>query len=162
MPAIPEPPERFGDEAIELREIAEWDIPETLIAFQDDPDLYRRLGLAKPPTGAQLGTEVDHRQRRRLEGLEVKLTIVEPGDNDWRGRVEVIDFDWTGRQASLRVWVAPYVRGRGYEDRAVALAAAWLFGSVAVDRLAVVVDGAGGEALTLTRAGERGGPPTAE
>ena len=63
MPSIPEPPDRIGDELIELRPIAEWDIPEVLIAHQDDRELHRRLGLSKPPTGAQLGSEVERAER---------------------------------------------------------------------------------------------------
>ena len=105
MPTIPQPPDRFGDELVELREIAGWDIPEVLIAHQDDPDLHRRLGLAKAPTGAQLGREVEQAERERLSGSSVKLAIVEPGGNDCRGRVEVDEIDWERGAATLRVWV---------------------------------------------------------
>jgi len=126
MPAIPAPPERFGDDLIELREIAEWDIPEVLIAHQDDRDLHRRRGLERPPTGAQLGTEVERATDERLAGRSVKLTIVEPRGNDCRGRVEVDSFDWEKRSANLRVWAAPDARGRGYEQHAAELASQWL------------------------------------
>src|ERR1700761_3328387 len=94
MPSIPQPPERLGDETIALRPIAEWDIPEVLIAHQDDRELHRRLGFERPPTGAQLGSEVEHGYGRRGAGAELKLPIVEPGGNDCRGRVEVYEFDW--------------------------------------------------------------------
>jgi RimJ/RimL family protein N-acetyltransferase len=130
MAAIPEPPDRIGDELLELRPIAEWDIPEVLIAHQDDRDLHRRLGLARPPTGAQLGSEVDSEEARRLAGDAVKLTIVEPGGNDCRGRVEVDGFDWERGSAEVRVWVAPQLRGRGYEQRAAELTTQWLQASV--------------------------------
>ena len=69
----------MGDELIELRPIAEWDIPEVLIAHQDDRELHRWLGMSKPPTGAQLGSEVDDAEAHRLAGDVLKLTIVEPG-----------------------------------------------------------------------------------
>ena len=137
MPAIPEPPDRIGDETIELRPIAEWDIPEVLIAHQDDRDLHRRLGLGKPPSGAQLGSEVDNEQALRLAGDSVKLTIVERGANDCRGRVEVDEFDWERRSARLRVWVAPQLRGSGAEQRAAELTADWLRASVGIDELSV-------------------------
>ncbi len=149
MPAIPEPPERFGDDLIELREIAEWDIPEVLIAFQDDRDLHRRIGMAKPPSGAQLGREVEQEQAERLAGRAVKLTIVEPGANDCRGRVDIGAFDWEARGAAMRVWAAPQVRGRGYEQRAAELASRWLFDNVALDSVVVNVDGA--DPRTLSR-----------
>jgi RimJ/RimL family protein N-acetyltransferase len=137
MPSIPEPPDRISDELVELRPIAEWDIPEVLIAHQDDRELHRRLDLARPPTGAQLGSEVDDAVAVRQAGAGVKLTIVEPGSNDCRGRVEVDDIDWERGSARLRVWVAPQLRGRGYEQRAAELAAQWLQTSAGLDELTV-------------------------
>jgi RimJ/RimL family protein N-acetyltransferase len=139
MPAIPEPPEHLADELVELRQIAEWDIPEVLIAHQDDRELHRRLGLPKPPTGAQLGSEVDQAQARRLAGESLKLTIIEPGSNDCRGRVEIDTIDWERRSAELRVWVAPQRRGRGYEQHAAALAGNWLRSGVGLDELNVTL-----------------------
>jgi RimJ/RimL family protein N-acetyltransferase len=151
MPAIPQPPERLGDDLVELREIAEWDIPEVLIAHQDDPDLHRRLGLPRQPSGAQIGTEVERAEAERLAGESVKLTIVEPGRNDFRGRVEVDGLDWEQGSAALRIWVVPQVRGRGYEQHAVELASQWLFTVVGLRRVVVTVDGGGTQ--TLERAG---------
>jgi RimJ/RimL family protein N-acetyltransferase len=137
MPSIPEPPDRILDTLVELRPIEEWDIPEVLIAHQDDPGLHRRLGLSRPPTGAQLGSEVDDAQSLRQSGAGVKLTIVEPDSNDCRGRVEVDDIDWARGSANLRVWVAPQCRGRGYEQRAAELAAEWLRSSAGLGELTV-------------------------
>ena len=147
MPTIPDLPERLGDELVELREIAEWDIPEVLIAHQDDRDLHLRLGLSRPPSGAQLGSEVESAQDERLAGSSVKLTILEHGENDCRGRIEVDDFDWEQGSAAMRVWVAPQVRGRGYEQHAVVLASQWLFTGVGLRRLTISVDGAETQSL---------------
>jgi RimJ/RimL family protein N-acetyltransferase len=141
MPGIPQPPERLGDGLVELREIADWDIPEVLIAHQDDSDLHRRLGLAKPPSGAELGGEVERAPQERLAGSSIKLTIVEPGGNDCRGRLEVDNFDWEQGSAAMRVWVAPQVRGGAYEQHAVTLVADWLFSGSGLRRLEVNVDG---------------------
>ena len=142
MPSIPEPPDRFGDDLVELREIAGWDIPEVLIAHQDDRDLHRRLGLDKPPSAAQLGREVEEAQQQRLTGSSVRFTILAPGRNDCRGRVEVDGFDWEQGSAVMRVWVAPHLRDRGYEQRAAEIASRWLFDSAGLRSLAVSVDGA--------------------
>jgi RimJ/RimL family protein N-acetyltransferase len=139
MPSIPEPPERFGDDLVELREIAGWDIPEVLIAHQDDRDLHRRLGLEKPPSAAQLGLEVEHAEQKRLAGESVSFTIVAPGRNDCRGRVEVDGFDWGQGSAVMRVWVAPQLRDRGYEQRACDLASEWLRTVVGVQQLTVTL-----------------------
>ncbi|MGH2835884.1 MAG: GNAT family N-acetyltransferase [Solirubrobacteraceae bacterium] len=137
MPSIPEPPDRISDLLVELRAIEEWDIPEVLIAHQDDPELHRRLGLSRPPTGAQLGSEVDHAQAVRQAGTGLKLTIIEPGSNYCRGRVEVDGIDWERGSATVRVWVVPQLRGRGYEQRAAELAAGWLRSSVGLRELTV-------------------------
>ncbi len=139
MPTIPQPPDRFGDELVELREIAEWDIPEVLIAHQDDPDLHRRLGRAKAPTGAELGREVEQAEPERLSGSSVKLAIVEPGENDCRGRVEVDEIDWGRGAATVRVWAAPQVRERGYEQRAAEIASDWLRSGVGLEHLNVTI-----------------------
>jgi RimJ/RimL family protein N-acetyltransferase len=137
MPAIPIPPERIRDELIELRLIEEWDIPEVLIAHQDDPELHRRLGMLRPPSGAQLGSEVDDAEAVRLAGRGVTFTILEPGSNDCRGRVEVDDVDWSRGSARARVWVVPQRRGRGYEQRAAELAAEWLRSSAGLGELTI-------------------------
>ncbi len=137
MPSIPEPPDRIVDALIELRPIQEWDIPEVLIAHQDDPELYRWLGLPRPPSGAQLGSDVDNAHAGQQAGAGVKLTIVEPGSNDCRGRVEVDGIDWERGRATLRVWVVPQRRGLGYEQRAAELASEWLRSSVGLRELTV-------------------------
>jgi RimJ/RimL family protein N-acetyltransferase len=137
MPSIPEPPDRITDPLVELRPIQEWDIPEVLIAHQDDPELHRWLGLSRPPSGAQLGSEVDNAHAAHQAGTGVRLTIVEPGSNDCRGRVEVDGIDWERGSATVRVWVVPQRRGRGYEQRAAELASGWLRTSVGLRELTV-------------------------
>jgi RimJ/RimL family protein N-acetyltransferase len=142
MSFIPPPPERIAGELIELRPIAEWDIPEVLIAHQDDRELHRWLGLAKPPSGAEMGREVEQAESQRSAGTAIKLTIVEPGSNDCIGRVEVGGFDWELASADVRVWVSPQLRGRGYEQRAAELAREWLCSTVGLRELNVSLRGA--------------------
>ncbi len=126
MPAIPEPPERVVGALVELRAISEWDIPEVLIAHQDDPELHRRLGMDRPPTGAQLGREVEQAQARRLSGERLSFSIVEPEGRDCRGRVDVDRIDWENAGARVWAWVDPRLRGRGCEREAADLACEWL------------------------------------
>jgi RimJ/RimL family protein N-acetyltransferase len=147
MPSIPQPPEHLSDDLIELREIAEWDIPDTLIAFEDDRELHRRIGWPKPPTGAKLGMEVERELEERLAGSALRLTIVERGGSDWRGRVTLHDFDWDDASASMLVFLAPAARGCGYEQRAVSLASRWVFENLPLHRLTVSVDGAATETI---------------
>jgi RimJ/RimL family protein N-acetyltransferase len=145
MPEIPELTGRLSDGAVELRPIAEWDIPEILIAHQDDPQLSGRLGLDRPPTGAQLGAEVERADAQRATGASLALTIVEPGGEDCIGRVQTQMIDWDGSSAELVGWVAPGYRGRGITARGLALAAAWLTDACGLQhvRVQAISDGAG-------------------
>jgi len=137
MPAIPALTAPLGDGHVELRLAAERDIPEVLIAFQDDPELHLRLGLDRPPSGAQLGSQAEEAQTRREGGRGVELTILEPGSDVCRGRVNVHRIDWKHRRAEVGLWLALQVRGRGWAPRALHLAAGWLLSDCGIDRVEV-------------------------
>jgi RimJ/RimL family protein N-acetyltransferase len=151
MPSIPLLEGRLGDEVVELRAIADWDIPEVLIAYQDDHEMFHRLGLDRPPTGAKLGSEVENYAGELAAGRRVSLTIVEPGRNDCRGRVDAHAFDWQSGDAELGVWVAPDYRGRGFARHALVLFSAWLFQAVGL-RTAQLITGADNESLLAAAA----------
>ena len=52
MPAFPDLVAPLTDGQVSLRFASEWDIPDILIAFQDDPQLHVSLGMGRPPSGA--------------------------------------------------------------------------------------------------------------
>jgi RimJ/RimL family protein N-acetyltransferase len=135
MPAIPELPEPLSDGTLHLRFAAERDIPEVLIAYQDDPRLHLRLGEARPPSGAQLGSRSERAEADRADGIRATLTVLEPGSDRCRGQVTVQKVDWDHLRAELGLWLAPQVRGRGYAPRALRLGADWLFSSSGLERL---------------------------
>ncbi len=138
MPPIPEPARLLSDGQVGLRLAAERDIPEILIAYQDDPELHRRLGQERPPSGAELGRSSERADGARDAGAGVTLTIVEPGSDDCRGQVYAVGFDWDHRRAEIGIWLAPQVRGRGYAARALRLAARWLFEACGLERLQIL------------------------
>jgi RimJ/RimL family protein N-acetyltransferase len=140
MPSFPDLSAPLGDGHVTLRYEAERDIPEILIAHQDDPQMHARLGAARPPSGAELGTQSERAEADRRAGTWASLTILQPGDEDCRGRVNVHHVDWDHRRAELGIWVAPQVRGRGMARRALRLATGWLFETCAFERLAVVTE----------------------
>jgi RimJ/RimL family protein N-acetyltransferase len=140
MPSFPELLEPLGDGVIELRLAREWDIPDILVAHQDDPELYRRLGLDRPPSGAELGRRSEAEPALRAAGTGVRMTILESGKETCRGQIDVYRVDWDEGSAEIGLWLAPQVRGRGWAPRALRLAAAWLFGACALQRLALVTD----------------------
>jgi RimJ/RimL family protein N-acetyltransferase len=126
MPSFPVSPEPLTDGVVSLRRSAERDIPEVLIAYQDDPGLHRSLGEPRPPSGAILGRRAELARHELDEGRAITFTIVLAGSDICQGEVRVAEADWAGGHAVLRVWVAPQLRGRGLGRRAHALARAWL------------------------------------
>jgi RimJ/RimL family protein N-acetyltransferase len=128
------------DGPVSLRPAAEWDIPDILIAYQDDPQLHLRLGRDRPPSGAELGARSERFAADWEAGTAVELTIVETGQNDCRGRVDAHRVDWEHRRAELGVWVAPAQRGQGVARRALLLASGWLFDECGLERLALLTE----------------------
>ncbi len=140
MASFPDLTERLSDGTLELRPASEWDIPDILIAHQDDRDLYLRLGLEHPPSGAELGRAAERAPAEIAEGVRLELTILEPGEETCRGRIEVHEVRWDHQRAELGIWLAPQIRGRGVAPRALRLAAGWLFDACSFERLTLLTE----------------------
>ncbi len=140
MPSIPEPPVPLSDGVVALRLSAERDIPEILIAHQDDPELYRRLGEERPPSGAELGRRSERAEGERQAGRGLELTILEPGSDECVGQLAANRFDWIHARAELGLWLAPQVRGRGLAPRALRLGSEWLFGACGLERVQIITE----------------------
>jgi RimJ/RimL family protein N-acetyltransferase len=140
MPSLPflDPP--IADRRVVLRDAAQRDIPEILIAHQDDPQLYARLGLERPPSGAELGREIEDAPGERRGGTRARLTILEPSSDEFRGRILVDNVDWENRRAELGVWVVLQARGNGLARAALRLAASWLFDSCGLARVEALAE----------------------
>lgn len=140
VPAIPSLSEPLSDGRLALRFTAERDIPEMLIAYQDDRELHTRMSRERPPSGAELGRELEQAERERLEGTRASLTIVEPPADDCRGVVTVHTINWDQKRAELGIWLAPGRRGQGLGRRALRLVAPWLFTAWGLQRLELLTD----------------------
>jgi RimJ/RimL family protein N-acetyltransferase len=116
----------LSDGVVSLRPSAERDIPEILIAYQDDRTLAAALGERRPPTGAALGSRAENAGGELRAGRSLTLTVMEAGSDVCRGEVRISDVDWEAQQATVTVWLAPEVRGRGLARRAHALSLDWL------------------------------------
>lgn len=116
----------LSDGLIALRPSAERDIPEVLIAYQDDPRLYVTLGEERPPSGAELGRRAERADADRAAGERLTLTIVRAGSDKCCGEVRLAEVDWESGTARMRVWTAPCMRGQDIARRAAALAEDWL------------------------------------
>jgi [ribosomal protein S5]-alanine N-acetyltransferase len=140
MPRIPAPTEPLGDERVALRLSAERDIPEILIAYEDDPQLHVNMGEDRPPSGAELGRREERAATERVAGSHVTLTILEPGSDVCRGQIYVHHVDWDNGRAELGMWLAPQIRGRRLAGPALALASAWLIRACGLQRLQIVTE----------------------
>jgi [ribosomal protein S5]-alanine N-acetyltransferase len=140
MPAIPQLDAPLTDGAVALRDAAERDIPEILIAYQDDPLLHVSLGERRPPSGAELGLRSEHEPAERATGRKARLTILQAGADVCRGQVYLHDVDWDNRRAELSLWVVPQLRGRGLGGRALRLAATWALEACGLARVQAVVE----------------------
>lgn len=125
---------------VELRFESERDIPEILIAHQDDPSLYRRLGLERPPSAAELGRRNEHESSRRADGIGVRFTILEPGSDDCHGQLDIHRVDWDDLRAEAGIWVGPAFRGRGLAPAALRLVGSWLFENCGLERLELLTE----------------------
>jgi [ribosomal protein S5]-alanine N-acetyltransferase len=137
MPRIPAPTEPLSDDRVVLRLSAERDIPEILIAYQDDARLHLDMGEERPPSGAELGRREERAEGERADGSRLTLTVLEPGSDVCRGQLYAYDFDWDHERAELGIWVAPQVRGRGLATSALALASRWLIANCNLERLQI-------------------------
>ena len=154
MPSFPELREPLTDSVVSVRFAAERDIPEVLIAYQDDPALHLRMGQARPPSGAELGRRAERAEADRVAGRRLALTLVEPGEDTCRGQIYVYQVDWDHARADLAVWVAPQVRGRGLGARALGLVAPWLLRTSGLQRVQLFTES---DNDALIRAAERAG-----
>jgi RimJ/RimL family protein N-acetyltransferase len=125
----------LSDGRVELRLAAERDIPEVLIAHDRDPRLYSDRGLERPPTGAQLGRDMEEAEELRASGTLETLTIVKAGDDTCRGQIYVYDIDWDHDRAAIGIWLAPDARGQGLARGALRLLTRWLFEDWGLERI---------------------------
>jgi RimJ/RimL family protein N-acetyltransferase len=140
VPALPNLREPLTDGVVVLRLEAERDIPEILIAYQDDPELHLRNGIERPPSGAELGRRAERAEAERAAGRSLALTILEQGSDVCRGQITTHAVDWHHARADLGIWLAPQVRGRGLAPRALRLAAVWLLESSRLERLQLITE----------------------
>jgi RimJ/RimL family protein N-acetyltransferase len=140
MPSFPNLTEPLRDGGVCVRLAAERDIPEVLIAYQDDDRLHRRLGEERPPSGAELGRRAEQAESDRLTGKRLTLTIVDCDEDTCRGQLDVEQVDWDHLGAELALWVSAQRRGSGLGHRALRLVWAWLLQECGLERVAVMTE----------------------
>lgn len=140
MPSLPDLDRPLSDGEVAVRRAAERDIPEVLIAYQDDRELHLRMGVERPPSGAELGRLAERAEIDRAAGRAVTLTIIGRGSDVCLGQVNVHHVDWDHGRVELGIWVAPQARGQGLGGTALRLVARWLLEHAAFDRVQVLTE----------------------
>jgi RimJ/RimL family protein N-acetyltransferase len=140
MSSFPRLAESLTDGHVTLRDYEERDIPEILIAYQDDPGLHLLTGEDRPPTGAELGSRAEREAAARAAGERATLTVLEPDSDTCRGQIRVEGLDSDHARAELAIWLAPQVRGRGLGRRALKLAAEWLLETCRLARVELLAE----------------------
>ena len=118
----------------------ERDIPEVLIAYQDDPELHLRLGEPRPPSGAELGRRAEAAEADSLAGRSLTMTIVEGDEDVCHGQIYVHRADWENGRVELGIWVAPRRRGHGLARRSLAMVGRWLLVEGGFERVQIATE----------------------
>ena len=157
MPSRPIPglDQPLSDGVVSLRLAAERDIPEVLVAHDEDRELHHERGMPRPPSGAELGRELEEAPTRRAAGIDETLTIETadgPRNASFAGQLIVHSIDWDDRRGELGIWLVPGRRGSAIGRRALVLAARWLFDVWELERLQLVTGTQNGAMLACARA----------
>ncbi|HEY6398960.1 MAG TPA: GNAT family protein [Solirubrobacteraceae bacterium] len=140
MPSFPHLTRALAREQVILRDAAERDIPEVLIAYQDDPELPARLGRERPPSAAELGQAAEREAAERAAGIGAEFTILAPGSDVCRGQVNVHHVDWQNARGELGIWLSPQSRGMGLGSGALRLLGEWLMRECGMERVELLTE----------------------
>ena len=140
MSPFPHLSEPLTDGRVALRDYEERDIPEILIAYQDDPTLHLRTRDERPPSGAELGRQAEREHVDRAAGQRAWLSVLEPDSDTCRGLVRVHSTDWDQSRTEMGILLAPQVRSRGLGRAALRLAGEWLLGPCGLARVEVLIE----------------------
>ncbi len=140
MPAFPRLTDPLANEHVMLRDAAERDIPEVLIAYQDDPELCARLGRERPPSAAELGQAAEREAAERAAGTSAEFTILVPGSDVCAGQLNVHHVDWDHARGELGIWLSPQSRGVGLGSGALRLASEWLLRESGLERVELLTE----------------------
>jgi RimJ/RimL family protein N-acetyltransferase len=152
MPSIPELIQPLRDDEVEVRFAAERDIPEILIAYQDDSQLHVALGFERPPSSAELGRAIERAAADRADGSSARLTMVQRSKDAFCGQIDLRGIDWDHASAEILIWLAPAARGLGLGRRALGLATRWALTACGLERVGILTE-PGNQAMTAAARG---------
>jgi RimJ/RimL family protein N-acetyltransferase len=140
MPRLPQLSPPLTEGRVCVRDAAQRDIPEVLIAYEDDPQMHLRLFEERPPSGAALGRRAESEYADRAAGSRATLTVCVEGSDVCVGQLCVGPIDWEHGRGELTLWIAPGSRRRGVGSTALRLACVWLLADCGLARLQLLVE----------------------
>lgn len=140
MPRLPPLTSPLAAGPVRLRDAAERDIPEVLIAYEDDRKMHLGLFEERPPSAAALGRRAELESADRAAGERATFTVCAEDSDLCVGQLTVHNLDWEHARGELSLWIAPGQRGRGLGAGALRLASAWLLQTCGLQRLQVLAE----------------------
>jgi RimJ/RimL family protein N-acetyltransferase len=116
--------------------------------------MHVRLGLERPPSGAQLGRLAESEATDRAAGSRATLTILGVDSDLCLGQICVHSLDWDHARATLTPFVALQARSQGLASGALGLVGAWLLGACRLARVQVICEA---DNQAMRRTGARAG-----
>jgi RimJ/RimL family protein N-acetyltransferase len=130
------PVEGLSDGEITLRLLADTDV-DALVEACRDPEIPRWTQVPDDYQESDAHEWLDTQARRREEGSELHLVIVDARDGGLLGAIGLASVDWEDLRGSIGYWVAGQARRRGVATRAVTLLAAWGFDELGLGRIEI-------------------------
>lgn len=131
---LPLPEPALSDGGLVLRAWAEQDVPVVLAAGLEE--LISRYRYSLPRTAEAAHRWITATETQRQAGDRLELAITEHSTPV--GSVALAEV--THGNAMVRYWLLPEARGRGLASRAVSLLAGWAFSTLALGRLAALIE----------------------
>jgi [ribosomal protein S5]-alanine N-acetyltransferase len=130
------PIEGLSDGEIALRPMSEADVDELVTACRD-PEIPRWTQVPDDYRESDAREWLETAGRRRQDGAELHLVIVDARDGRLLGSIGFGGIDWEDRRGSIGYWVAAHARRRGVATRAVRLLATWGFDELGFGRVEI-------------------------
>jgi RimJ/RimL family protein N-acetyltransferase len=126
----------LSDGEVTLRLPADTDVDAVVDACRD-PEIPRWTQVPDEYRESDARKWLESAERRRDDGAELHLVIVDAGEGRLLGAIGFAGIDWEDRRGSIGYWIAAHARRRGVATRAVTVLARWGFDELGFGRIEI-------------------------